>query len=186
MGEPLRIGMIGCGVISRQYLDTAKRLDAIEVVAAADLRPDRAAAVEARDGPRAMSVGRAARRRWRRPRPQLDDPAAHGEVALAAIAAGSPSTGRSRSHRRQTRRAPSSRPPRRPACAWAAHPTPSSAPGSRQHARRSTTAASAHRSAPPRRWSRRGMSGGIRTPTSTTSRAAVRSWTWGRTTSPRW
>ena len=32
--------MIGCGVIARQYLDTAKRLDAIEVVAAADLRPN--------------------------------------------------------------------------------------------------------------------------------------------------
>ena len=53
MGKPLRIGLVGCGVISRQYLDTARRLDAIEIVAAADLRPERSAALEASDGIRA-------------------------------------------------------------------------------------------------------------------------------------
>lgn len=39
--------MIGCGAIARQYLDTARRLDAIEIVAAADRVPARATAVEA-------------------------------------------------------------------------------------------------------------------------------------------
>ena len=38
--------MIGCGAIARQYLDSARRLDAIEIVAAADRVPARATAVE--------------------------------------------------------------------------------------------------------------------------------------------
>jgi DNA-binding GntR family transcriptional regulator len=38
--------MIGCGGIARQYLDTARRLDTIEIVAAADHVPTRATAVE--------------------------------------------------------------------------------------------------------------------------------------------
>jgi predicted dehydrogenase len=80
--------MIGCGTISRQYLDTARRLDAIEIVAAADLRPERSAAVEASDGIQAMTVGELLAS------PDVDlvlnltIPAAHADVALAAIAAG--------------------------------------------------------------------------------------------------
>ena len=80
--------MIGCGVIARQYLDTAKRLDAIEVVAAADLRPERAAAVEASDGPRAMSVDALLADAGVDLVLNLTIPAAHADVALAAIAAG--------------------------------------------------------------------------------------------------
>jgi predicted dehydrogenase len=82
--------MIGCGVISRQYLDTAKRLDAIEIVAAADLRPERAAAVEASDGPRAMSVDALLGDPGVDLVLNLTIPAAHADVALAAIAAGKP------------------------------------------------------------------------------------------------
>ena len=48
--------MIGCGAIARQYLDTARRHDAIEIVAAADRVPARASAVEAAEGIPAMSV----------------------------------------------------------------------------------------------------------------------------------
>ena len=48
--------MIGCGAIARQYLDTAHRLDAIEIVAAADRVPARAIAVEAAEGIPAMPV----------------------------------------------------------------------------------------------------------------------------------
>jgi predicted dehydrogenase len=90
VGEPLRIGLIGCGVISRQYLDTARRLDAIEIVAAADLRPERAAALEASDGITAMTVDELLAS------PDVDlvlnltIPAAHAAVALAAIGAGKP------------------------------------------------------------------------------------------------
>jgi predicted homoserine dehydrogenase-like protein len=36
VGRAVRIGVIGCGAIARQYLDTARWLDAIEIVAAAD------------------------------------------------------------------------------------------------------------------------------------------------------
>jgi predicted dehydrogenase len=48
--------MIGCGAIARQYLDTARRLGAIEIVAAADRVPARATAVEAAEGIPAMPV----------------------------------------------------------------------------------------------------------------------------------
>jgi len=90
VGEPLRIGMVGCGAISRQYLDTAARVHAIEIVAAADLRPERAAAVQASDGPRAMPVEALLGH------PDVDlvlnltIPAAHAGVAHAALAAGKP------------------------------------------------------------------------------------------------
>lgn len=89
MGEPLRVGMIGVGAISAQYLATFARLDTIELVAVADLDAERAAAVAlATSGVRALSVDAL-----------LDDsevelvlnltiPAAHADVALAAIAAG--------------------------------------------------------------------------------------------------
>ena len=48
--------MIGCGAIARQYLDTARRLDAMEIVAVADRVPARATAVEAAEGIPAMPV----------------------------------------------------------------------------------------------------------------------------------
>ena len=48
--------MIGCGAISRAYSNTARRLDAIEIVAAADRVPARATAVEAAEGIPAMPV----------------------------------------------------------------------------------------------------------------------------------
>ena len=51
MGEPLRIGMVGCGAIARQYLETSARLEAIAITAVADAHPDRAAAVESAYGP---------------------------------------------------------------------------------------------------------------------------------------
>jgi predicted dehydrogenase len=82
--------MVGCGAISRQYLDTAARLDAIRIVAAADLRPERATAVEACDGPRALPIGELLAADDVDLVLNLTVPAAHAEVALAAIAAGKP------------------------------------------------------------------------------------------------
>jgi predicted dehydrogenase len=65
VGWPVRIGMIGCGAIARQYLDTARRLDAIEIVAAADRVPARATAVEAAEGiPRCRSPTSSRMPRW--------------------------------------------------------------------------------------------------------------------------
>lgn len=89
MGEPHRIGVVGVGTISRAYLDTFARVEGAAVTAFADLDLARAEAAAAGvPGSRAMAV------------PDLiasDDvdvvlnltiPAAHAEIALAAIAAG--------------------------------------------------------------------------------------------------
>jgi len=90
VGQPLNVGIVGCGAIIQQYLATFEGLrDTVRLVAVADLDESRAEAVAAdRDGVRALSV------------PDLlgDDavdlvlnltiPAAHAEVALQAIAAG--------------------------------------------------------------------------------------------------
>lgn len=43
MGEPLRVGVVGCGNISDQYLTTLMRADDVLVVAVADQDPTRAA-----------------------------------------------------------------------------------------------------------------------------------------------
>ncbi len=88
MGQPLRIGVVGCGAISGQYLATASRLAALDVTAVADLRSDRADAIAARHGARALSVEALVAD------PEVDlvlnltIPEAHAEVALTAIAAG--------------------------------------------------------------------------------------------------
>jgi predicted dehydrogenase len=82
--------MIGGGAISRQYLETAARLDAIAIRAVADVRPEAAAAVEATYGVRAMPVSALLAD------PDVDlvlnltVPVAHAQVALQAIAAGKP------------------------------------------------------------------------------------------------
>lgn len=86
---PLNIGIVGCGNIITQYLKTFPTLDAIRLVAVADLDVARAEAVAAdQPGVRALSVSEL-----------MDDaeidlvlnltvPAAHAQVALQAIAAG--------------------------------------------------------------------------------------------------
>jgi predicted dehydrogenase len=86
---PMRIGMIGCGVISRQYLQTFDTLPDVELVAVADLDRARAeAAAEGRDGVRVLTVDELIED------PDVDTvlnltiPAAHAEVDLRAIAAG--------------------------------------------------------------------------------------------------
>ena len=38
--EPLRVGLIGCGVISDIYLKTSKKFDVIDIVACASLNVD--------------------------------------------------------------------------------------------------------------------------------------------------
>lgn len=93
MGQPLKnplnIGIVGCGNISTQYFNTFPRLDAVKLVAVADLDLERARDVAAEHpGVRALSVAELLAD------PEVDAvlnltvPAAHAEVALAAIAAG--------------------------------------------------------------------------------------------------
>ncbi|GAB7189571.1 Gfo/Idh/MocA family oxidoreductase [Kineococcus sp. NUM-3379] len=85
----LRVGIVGAGHISGQYLTTFARLGALRVSAVADLDAARAAAVAAQHpGARAMGVEELVRSEDVDVVLNLTVPAAHAEVALAAIAAG--------------------------------------------------------------------------------------------------
>ncbi|SEG06515.1 Predicted dehydrogenase [Actinacidiphila yanglinensis] len=89
MGEPLRIGMVGAGKISGQYLDTIAKLDTLRLTALTDL--DAARAREAADRTGAEVAGSVAALVARDDVDavlNLTIPAVHAEVALAAIAAG--------------------------------------------------------------------------------------------------
>ena len=85
----LKVGIIGCGNIAAQYLDTFSRLDSVELVAVADLVPERAAEVAARvPGVRALSIDELLAEPTIRLVVNLTIPAAHAEVAQRIIAAG--------------------------------------------------------------------------------------------------
>ncbi|WP_380166941.1 Gfo/Idh/MocA family protein [Jannaschia sp. R86511] len=89
MGQPLRVGVVGCGNILAQYLDTFSRLDGVRLVAAADLDPARAQAVAAAQaGVRALTVDELLAADDVDVVLNLTVPAAHAEVALRAVAAG--------------------------------------------------------------------------------------------------
>ncbi|MHA7288803.1 Gfo/Idh/MocA family protein [Arthrobacter sp. MDT3-24] len=89
MGKPLKVGIIGCGAIIAQYLANFRRLDAIELVAVADLDPSRAQAVaDGYDGVRALTVDELIAADDVDLVLNLTIPAAHAQVALKAIAAG--------------------------------------------------------------------------------------------------
>lgn len=56
MGQPLRVGLVGCGSISGQYLATIAKLPQLELVAVGDLDTARADRVAADQGVRGLSV----------------------------------------------------------------------------------------------------------------------------------
>lgn len=84
----LRIGMVGAGNISGQYLETLGRLPELHLTAVADLNPERAAEVAAAHRAQALGVQELINS------PEVDlvlnltIPQAHAEIALAAITAG--------------------------------------------------------------------------------------------------
>ncbi|MEV4015585.1 Gfo/Idh/MocA family oxidoreductase [Nonomuraea angiospora] len=89
MGQPVNVGVVGCGAISAQYFQTIDRLPQLRLVAVADLDLDRAReAVRPYAGVDVLSVAEL----MADPRVDvvlnLTVPAAHAEVALQAIAAG--------------------------------------------------------------------------------------------------
>jgi predicted dehydrogenase len=87
--KPLRIGVVGAGNISRAYLGTLPSLSNVEVTAVADLVGDRAAAAAATvDGARALQVGELLAADDVDLVLNLTIPAAHAEVAHAAITSG--------------------------------------------------------------------------------------------------
>ncbi|WP_291415800.1 Gfo/Idh/MocA family oxidoreductase [Actinophytocola sp.] len=85
--DPLRIGIAGIGNISGQYLATLPRLAGVRVSAVADIDPARAAAV-AGPGIRALTPAELLAADDVDLVLNLTVPAAHAEVALAAVAAG--------------------------------------------------------------------------------------------------
>ncbi|WP_235779674.1 Gfo/Idh/MocA family protein [Sinomonas notoginsengisoli] len=89
-GKPLKVGIIGCGKIVGQYLASFRRLPDVELVAVADLDASRAqdVAKDYGEGARALGVEELLAADDVDLVLNLTIPAAHAEVALAAIAAG--------------------------------------------------------------------------------------------------
>jgi len=88
MSEPLRVGMIGVGVISKQYFESLERLPNLRLVAVADIDEARAAEVAATHGVGARSVDGLLASDDVDAVLNLTIPAAHVEVGLRALAAG--------------------------------------------------------------------------------------------------
>lgn len=89
MGQPVNVGIVGCGAISAQYFQTIDRLPQIRLVAVADLDLDRAReAVRPYAGVDVLSVAELMADSRIDIVLNLTIPAAHAEVALQAIAAG--------------------------------------------------------------------------------------------------
>ena len=87
--KPIKVGIIGCGAIIAQYLTNFRRLEAIDLVAVADLDPARAQAVaDSYDGVRAVTVDELLAADDVELVLNLTIPAAHAPIALRAIAAG--------------------------------------------------------------------------------------------------
>ncbi len=89
MGQPLTIGIIGCGTIVAAYLATFPKLKAVKLTAAADIDPARAVAVAQKyPGVRALSVADLLADDQVDLVLNLTIPVAHAEIALQAIGAG--------------------------------------------------------------------------------------------------
>ncbi|WP_022872991.1 Gfo/Idh/MocA family protein [Nesterenkonia alba] len=84
----LRIGIVGAGVISAQYLATIARLQDLRLTAVADLDLQRARAAAEPHGARALTVEQLVEAEDVDVVLNLTIPAAHAEITLAAVAAG--------------------------------------------------------------------------------------------------
>ncbi|WP_353827723.1 Gfo/Idh/MocA family protein [Agromyces sp. SYSU T0242] len=89
MGRTHQVGIVGLGVISRAYLDTLEGHPGVRITAVADLDESRARlAADAIDGCRALTTAELVADPAVETVLNLTIPAAHAEVALAAIAQG--------------------------------------------------------------------------------------------------
>src|SRR5919201_3053241 len=89
MAARVGIGIVGCGTISGIYLKVAPTFELLEVVACADIVVERARARAAEFGvPKALSVEELLADPEVELVVNLTIPAAHGQVALAAVEAG--------------------------------------------------------------------------------------------------
>ena len=88
MTEPVRIGLIGCGVISRAYLRAAETFPILDFTACADLLPEASARIHDEFGIPAMTVDELLRNDDVEVVLNLTIPAAHTEVNSAALESG--------------------------------------------------------------------------------------------------
>lgn len=88
MSAPLRVGVIGVGVISRQYFESLERLPSLKLVAVADIDEARSAEVAAARGVSARPVDGLLASDDVDAVINLTIPAAHVEIGLRALAAG--------------------------------------------------------------------------------------------------
>ena len=87
--KPVTVGVIGCCNISGAYMRMLKTLPVVQVVACADLRPEAAQAMAEQHGiPHVLSVEELLADAEIEIVLNLTTPQAHGEIALAALAAG--------------------------------------------------------------------------------------------------
>ncbi|PRY09092.1 Gfo/Idh/MocA family protein [Kineococcus rhizosphaerae] len=88
MGSPLKVGVVGAGVISAQYSKSLKKLPQLQITAVSDFVPERAQALADEHGAQVLSLDELLAS------PDVDVvlnltlPRTHAEVALQAIAAG--------------------------------------------------------------------------------------------------
>lgn len=84
-----KVGIVGCGAISKKYLENSKRLDAFDVVAVADTRPEAARARAGEFGvPRACTTDELLADPEVEIVVNLTPHAAHGTLGVAALEAG--------------------------------------------------------------------------------------------------
>lgn len=88
MSSPAKVGIIGCGNICDQYFKWCATFADIEIVACADLMPERAAAKAMQYGVRALGVDELLRDPDISIVINLTIPQAHAEVDIAALEAG--------------------------------------------------------------------------------------------------
>lgn len=85
MLEPVRVGLVGCGVISNAYLRISERFPILKFVACADIVPEAASKTESQYGIPATSVYELMARDDVEVVLNLTIPAAHAEVNLKAL-----------------------------------------------------------------------------------------------------
>ena len=88
MSDPVKVGLIGCGVISNAYLTISERFPILDFVACADLVLDAAKATEAKYNIPTMTPEELLARDDIEVVLNLTIPAAHSEVNLAALESG--------------------------------------------------------------------------------------------------
>lgn len=88
MPAPLKVGLIGCGEISRTYLESAATFEGFDIVACADLRGEAAQFTAASNGLEALGVDELVASPHIDVVLNLTTPDAHASVNLAALAGG--------------------------------------------------------------------------------------------------